>query len=83
MKRAQIITQWERVLQAGVFTNRPKIIAQFTIARMTDVTGTPALNLVPDPNGTVVEVIVDDAVYDAILAHPDYGEESVLWSENA
>jgi len=44
-----------------------------------DVTGQ---TVVPgDPNAVVVELIVSQAQYDAIIAHPDYGEGAILHAE--
>ena len=85
MPRAQIVTRWvEKTLGGEVFRSW-KVFDDFPgqLLAWRDVTDTPAANVVPDPNAVVVEVTLSQAALDQIAAHPDYGDEAVLWSEDA
>ena len=85
MIRAQVITRWLHTVDAaGAPHNDPAIESDVTFGEgdgWTDATGQPAANLPTSPNLLVVECVVSDATFAAILAHPDYGPGAVLWSE--
>ena len=85
MTHAQIITRWVQSTDAnGQIHNDPAIFADVAPQlgdAWADVTGQPAANLPTSPNLLVVECVVSDATFAAILAHPDYGPGAVLWSE--
>lgn len=84
MVNAQIITRWIQVDRAGNITAEPALFSDVPPAEgdsWTDVTQQPAENIVPSPDVVVIEVLVSDATFAAILAHVDYGPGAVLWSE--
>lgn len=87
MIHAQVITRWERTVDVnGVPHNDPAIDRDIPFIPdigegWADATGQPSANLTPAPNLLVVECVVSDATFAAILAHPDYGPGAVLWSE--
>lgn len=86
MIHAQIITHWVTgAMPDGTPVNAPALFAvdvtQTSADSLSDATGQPAQNIPTAPNLLVVECVVSDATFAAILAHPDYGPGAVLWSE--
>ena len=83
MYKAQVITWWTQgVDEEGNPTNTPHINTLRNPGESwMDVTGQPTENINPDPNMFVVELWCSQATLDAIAAHPDYGPEAILTSE--
>jgi hypothetical protein len=81
MIRARILTQW-----TGTGTNadpyRPKINDDFGLATVHDATGQDSKTMVPSPNLFTAEITATEAVFNQILASPNYGQASVLWQES-
>jgi hypothetical protein len=59
---------------------RPAIADAFSLKRWADVTGTPAENLPPVPNLTLIEVAAEDNVIAAIVADPQWSH-CILWAD--
>ena len=72
MIKAQIISFWAAGNKGPIID-----IGRFR-QQVSDATGMP----VPATSPLVVEIVVTQAVYDEILADGDYGEGSIMESEN-
>ena len=74
MYNAQVVSFWDnRTLDAGKF-----LLAGESCC---DATGQQSEHINPDPNMLVVEMRCSEATLAAIEAHPDYGPEAILTSE--
>lgn len=74
MIRAQVISWW--INDGG--ENKPHAWTLQPVSG-SDVTG--QVSVPGDPNAVVVELTLSQAQFDALLAHPDYGEGAVLFAE--
>jgi len=78
--KAEVLT-WHIGTGADGDIYRAAIAETFRCKPCCDTTAQPAVNLPTDPNLYIVSIECDDKVLAEIIAHPDYGDEAVLWSE--
>lgn len=80
--RAQVLTSWNGSGTA-LDPYRPAITDDFpAIISYKDITRQPAANITPDPNLFIAEITCSETTLDAIEADLQYGDESILWSED-
>jgi hypothetical protein len=75
MIHAHILTTW--TLEHLYDLERLRVAGDSIV----DACGTLVENIIPDPNTIVVECWLSVESYNAILDDPNYGEASILWSE--
>ncbi len=72
-EQIHILSPWAEVTVDGEITNKPQVLIDHpALVRMTDITGTPTVNIPNDPNNLVCRVVGPTATIDAIVADPDY-----------
>lgn len=74
MIKAQVISWW--INDAG--ENKPHA---WTLDLQSGSDATGQASVPGSPNAVVVELTLTQAQFDALLAHPDYGEGAVLFIE--
>jgi len=80
--RAQVATLWVGTGTTAEDPHRPKVTDDYPPQTWEDVTGTPASNIVPSPNGLVIEGVWDDTAFAALSADANY-QGAIIWSEPA